>query len=62
MDALAVVALLQKPTGPRFANADAVDRYYQAYDPGNQRSLSLRLVSIRGMIGLLLLVADLSPR
>jgi hypothetical protein len=62
MDALAVVALLQKPAGPRFANADAVDRYYQAYDPGNQRPLSLRLVSILTVVGLLLLDADLSPR
>ena len=32
MEALAVVALLQKPTVPRFTNNDDVDRYYQAHD------------------------------
>ena len=39
MEALATVALLQMARDPQFANAKAVDQYYQAHDPGNRRTV-----------------------
>ena len=53
MDALAVAALLQMPTAPRFADANAVDRYYRAHDPGNRRRYLLPFVSTAAMIAVM---------
>lgn len=60
MDTLAVVALLEKPATPQFADARAVDRYYQAHDPGNRRRLLRPFVSTAAMIGVFVLALDLA--
>jgi len=54
MEALATVALLQMATAPRFANAKAVDQYYQAHDPGNPRVILFG--SIAAVIGVIFVV------
>ena len=61
MEALAVVALLQITTAPRFANAGAADRYYQAHDPGDSRLFLASFASIAAVIGVLVLIVDLAP-
>ena len=53
MDALTVAALLQMPTPPRFADANAVDGYYRAHDPGNQRWYLLPFVSTAAIIAVI---------
>ena len=55
MEALAVVALLQKPTAPRFANNDGVDRYYQAHDRKSPRLVLIQFFSMVAVFGLVLL-------
>jgi hypothetical protein len=59
MEALATVVLLQMATAPRFANAKAVDQYYQDHDPGNPRTVMFG--SMAAVIGVIFLVAILAP-
>ena len=59
MEALATVVLLQMATAPRFANAKAVDRYYQAHDPGNRRMVLFG--STAAVIRIIFLVVILAP-
>ena len=54
--ALGVVALLQRPTAPRFGNAKEVDQYYQDCDDGSRRRFLLPFISTAAAIGLLLLI------
>jgi len=46
MEGPTLVAMLQKPTVPRFANNDDVDRYYQAYDRNNPRLVVMPFFSM----------------
>ena len=54
MEALATVALLQMTGTRRFADAKAVDQYYQTHDPGNPRVILFG--SMAALVGLILLV------
>ena len=59
MEALATVALLQMATAPQFANAKAVDQYYQAHDPGDPRVVLFG--SMAALVGLIFFVVILAP-
>ena len=59
MEALATVALLQIATAPQFANAKAVDQYYQAHDPGNPGVILF--ASMAAVIGIIFVVVILAP-
>jgi hypothetical protein len=56
-----VVALLQIPAAPRFATADEVDLYCEAFDPGGLRSSLLPLLSVAAVIGLVMVVVTSAP-
>ena len=59
--ALGVVALLHRPTAPRFSSAKDVDQYYQDCDAASRRRFLLPFVSTAAAIGLLLLITDMAP-
>src|SRR5262245_4160607 len=61
MDALALIALLQKPLPTQFAHAGAVDRYYQVHARSNWRLHMLALVSAVAFDGLLIILVNVSP-
>ena len=54
MEASQTFVLLQMATAPRFADAKAVDQYYQTHDPGKPRVILFG--SMAALVGLILLV------
>jgi hypothetical protein len=60
MEALATVTLLHMATAPRFPDANAVDRYYQAHDLGEPPRV-VPFGSMATIIGLIFFVLVLVP-
>ncbi len=61
MEALAVVALLQMPSAPRFTNADEVARCYKTFDPDSLRPSLIPLLSTATVIGLMMIIVNIAP-
>ena len=59
--ALGVIALLHRPTAPRFCNAKDVDQYYRDCDDGSRRWFLVPFASAAAAIGLLLLITVIVP-
>ena len=62
MDHLIALALLGKPTPPRFPNADAEARYYAAMDPDHRRWRLLPITCIAVIVALVVVAAGVSPQ
>ena len=51
---------LQRPTSPKFADADAEDRYYRSHEPRHLR-LSV-LAPLSAFVALVVILLDVVPR